>query len=252
MRPTRALLAAAAAAALVGGCGEVTTTGTAHPDDAPKPADNGVAALAPADILAKAKAAFPKVPSVHVVGAGASDGQQFGIDLKIKNNEGATGSLDLGVGGPDGTTTLKLELVLIGQTAYLKGDDEFWKTLTGGDQLVSKLHGKWVKTTTQNERLKELLSFGDLAELGKALLEPDGKLTKGAAKEIRGTTAIGLVEAGQDGGTLYIATEGEPLPLQINEGGKSTGSVDFQDYGKPVELTAPPANLIVDEQELGS
>jgi hypothetical protein len=42
------------------------------------------------------------------------------------------------------------------------------------------------------------------------------------------------------GGTLYVATTGEPFPLKL-EGSKSNeGSVTFDRWNEPVELKPPP------------
>lgn len=256
MRPIRVLATAAVAVAFVGGCGaSSTSSGSGSPDtgSAPKaPVDNGVAALTPTEILTKAQAALPKASSVHVTGTGEEQGQKFQLDLKIKNHEGATGFLTIPAGGPSGTASIRIDLVVLGQTAYLKGDKTFWQGVSGGDsQVAAKAAGKWVKTTTQNDKVKDLLTLSDLTQLSTTLLKPDGKLTKGQQKEINGTKVVGLVDNSADGGTLYIATQGEPLPVQIAEGGKGSGRVDFQEYGAPIELTAPPADQTVSEQEVG-
>ena len=257
MRSVRIAATAVLAIALVGGCSTSTTgTGTAgtggSPDEPTKSApDNGVAALKPTEILAKAQAALPKVSSVHISGAGTSDGQKVGLDVKIKGTEGAAGTLSLPIGSASTSTTIKLDFIVIGKDAYIKGDDAFWKALAPSSTLsAAALQGKWLKSSPQSERLKALLAFGDLTALSTELLKPDGTLTKGEAKEIRGTKSIGLVDKSTNGGTLYVATQGEPLPLQIVQG-KSGTTVDFTDYGKPVELTAPPADQLVTEQQVG-
>jgi hypothetical protein len=256
MRPIRLLATAAVAAALVSGCGSSSnTSGSGSPDTGngnPAPVDNGVAALAPTEILAKAQAALPKVSSVHVTGQGQEEGQQFQLDLKIKNHEGATGSLTIPAGGPSGSGSFKIDLIVLGQTAYIKGDKTFWTAIGGGDATIAnKVGGKWVKTTTQNNKVKDLLTLADLNELSSSLLKPEGTVTKGEQKKINGKKAIGLVDGSKDGGVLYIATEGDPVPVQIAEGGKGSGRVDFQDYGAPVELAAPPAGETVAEDQIG-
>ncbi len=159
MRSVRIAATAAVAIALVGGCGTSSTPGSATPgtDDAARSApDNGVAALAPTEILAKAQAALPKVSSVHVTGAGKSDGQTFGLDVKIKGTEGAAGSLSLPIGSEGSSTTVKVDFIVIGTDAYIKGDDEFWKAFAPSNpQPVSALKGKWLKSSTTSGRLKQ-------------------------------------------------------------------------------------------------
>lgn len=253
MRSVRIAAIAAVAIALVGGCSKSTSgSGTAGTGDAIKNApDNGVAALAPAEILAKVQAALPKVSSVHISGGGVSDGQKVALDVKIKGTQGSAGTLSIPIGSDSTSSTIKLDFIVIGKDAYIKGDDTFWKTLAPSSPLsAAQLQGKWLKGSPDSERLKPLLTFGDLTSLSTELLKPDGKLTKGAAKDIHGTKTIGLVDSGANGGTLYISTQGEPLPVQISQD-KGATTIDFTDYGKPVELTAPPADQLVTEQQVG-
>jgi hypothetical protein len=42
------------------------------------------------------------------------------------------------------------------------------------------------------------------------------------------------------GGSLYVATTGEPYPVEIAQGsGTSTGAVHFDDWNEPVDIVAP-------------
>jgi hypothetical protein len=50
----------------------------------------------------------------------------------------------------------------------------------------------------------------------------------------------------EDGGTVYVALTGEPLPLHIEGAeGSTEGAVDFLDWGKAVEVTAPAEGDVV-------
>jgi hypothetical protein len=42
------------------------------------------------------------------------------------------------------------------------------------------------------------------------------------------------------GGTLYVATTGQPYPLQILKAGHNGGHVRFSDFNRPVSLQPPP------------
>jgi hypothetical protein len=43
-----------------------------------------------------------------------------------------------------------------------------------------------------------------------------------------------------DGGTLYVATTGEPYPIEITQAsGNSTGTVHFDEWNETVDVKAP-------------
>lgn len=248
MRPLRYLVPLAVAATLVTGCGNGTSTtpGSGSLGGVnPVPVDNGVANLSADEILAKAKTALSKAKSVHVTGSNSAAGEEFQLDLRVKGSEGGAGTI---LTGED-----KIELIRIGQDVYFKATGALMNSLAGSAEAAKLLVGKYLKGSATDPKFKELASFADLSTMGTTFLDPDGKITKGERKTIRGIPAIGLVDPSADGGTLYIALQGEPLPLQITPSAtsKDKGSLDFLDYGKPVELTAPPAAQVVDIAKLG-
>jgi hypothetical protein len=254
VRPVRVIAAAGLAVALLSACSQ-TTTGSASPGDGGAgvaQADNGVAALAPKEILTKAQAALTKASSVHIVGSGRSEGQELALDLKIKGKVGAAGKLTLPVGGPGGSAgKLQVEIIIIGQTAYLKGDRALWAGVVGSSTAADKLAGKWLKTSVGNEKVKPLLDIANPAELAKELIKPEDNLAKGQQKQIRGIDTVGVIDKGSTGSTVYVATKGEPVPVQIVETGANSAVIDFQDYGKPVDVAPPPADKTVDGSTLG-
>jgi hypothetical protein len=261
VRPIHGIAAAGFAVALVSlsACGG-TTAGSASPaDSGPNTgrsgngagSDNGLAALPPKDILTKASAALAKASSVHIVGSGRSDGQELSLDLKIKGKEGATGKLTLPAGGPSGTGKISIEIIIIGDTAYLKGDQALWAGVGGSSQAAARLAGKWLKTSVTSGKVKPLLDIANPAEISKQLIKPDNSLAKGTQKTIRGVKTVGVVDKGQTGSTIYVSTQGEPVPVQIVETGADTAVIDFQDYGSEIQLAPPPANQTVDGATLG-
>lgn len=252
MRPTRVLLAVSAAALLAASCGD-DTSGTGAPAAAGSPsasvsasaAGGELASLDATEILTRAKAAFKKAESVRLTGGGASSGESFKVDMRY--------SADKAIGTVS-SSGQQIELRRIDKTVYLKADKAFW-TQTAGAAAAELLGGKYLKAPLTDQRVAQLASFTDKDAFVDEVLDDTGTITKGEPKDVRGTPAIGLVNKDTDGGgTLYVATSGEPLPLQLlpQAGGTDSGTLDFLDYGKAVTVEVPPAAQTIDVTKLGN
>jgi hypothetical protein len=246
VRPIRLLAAVPAAFVLLAaGCGEDTTAGRgslAPTSSGSSAAGQGVAALSADEILKKATAALQAAGSVRIKGEGGTGSERFAIDLRYA---GANSTGTLGVSGQT------IELRKLGQTVYLKGSREFW-TSNGGEAAAQLLTGKWLKTPLSDKRFSGLYQLTDLREAAKGILDPDGTITKGTEKTVNGVPCIGLVSSGKDGGTLWVATTGEPYPVRIepNPGSGEQGALDFTGYGESVTVEPPPADQVVDVSKL--
>jgi hypothetical protein len=248
VRPLRYLVPVAAAAMLAAGCASTSTTpGSAGPATAAlAPVENGVDKLAATEILAKAKAALAKAKSVHITGSSTGDGAELRLDLQLNGTAGGKGTIITG--------NNRIEVIRVGQTIYLKAEGEALTGLVGNAEAAKLLAGKYMKGSATDARLKDVASFTSLTEMATNFLDPTGKIAKGERKTIRGVPAIGLVDDSTDGGVMYIALQGEAYPLQLAPGPKTKeeGTLDFLDYGKPVQVTAPPAAQVVDLSKLGN
>jgi hypothetical protein len=247
VRPIRLLAAVPAAVLLaVAGCGDDTTGGSGSPAPASSASASasGVAALTADEILKKATAALQDADSVRIKGDGGRGTERFAIDLRYAADKSA------GTLGINGQT---IELRRLGQTVYLKGSREFWMG-NGGEGVAQLLTGKWLKTPLGEKRFSGLNELTDLGNAAEGILEPDGTITKGTEKTINGVPCVGLVSSGKDGGTLWVATTGEPHPVRIepSAGSGETGALDFSGYGDPVTVETPPADLVVDVSKLPS
>lgn len=243
MRFTRVLTALALAGALLAGCGTaqddkgIIGSGDGSPA-APSPTDNGVAALEPDAILAKATAALRAAKSFSLKGE-IKDEQKIEIDIKVAGDD-VQGTLAL-----DGAKT---ELLRVAGKAYMRPDTKFWAHVAGSGQgaAIAKLMGdRWVKLSAKNTDLEGFFAFANTDEL----LKPDGTVTKGSTKTINGVAAIGLVDNSKDGGTLWVATTGQPYPL-MTEGPAGQGSVTFADFGAGFDITAPDPKDVIDFDQL--
>jgi hypothetical protein len=224
------LVPIAIAAVLVTGCTTSAAPGSGSTPSASAQADNGIAGLSAEEILDKAKTALAGAGAVHMTGTTFSDGEKITIDYRLFG-ENFAGKIE--------GAELTLEVISIGKDVYFKAPVEFFAVFApqAPESALALLKDKYVKLDGSSSGFAGL---GDLADPDQ-VLTPEGTFTKGEQKTIAGTPAIGLVDAA--GNTIYIATVGEPLPVQV---AAKTGETVTFEYGTAVEVTAPDAAQVVD------
>src|SRR3954451_321826 len=104
-RMGRRLLVGTAIALALAGCGGSSSNG-----EAKKPADQ---------VVADAQKAALAGSSVHVTGTITDNGTPLKLDMTLVKDKGGKGTLS--------ENGLKFELVRVGDTAYIRGSDAFWK-----------------------------------------------------------------------------------------------------------------------------
>lgn len=235
MRVRLALLPIAAAAVLLAGC---ATTGTpAAVTTTTTPATNGVEALAPADIITKAKAALAAAKSFHVKGGVTDNGTKADIDVTFQGKNQA---------GTVSVSGVVVNIEILGSDLYLKAPDAFWQAILAAQpsaaSALGSVQGKWVKVSTTTA------GFSDFADFGRdGLLETNGDLTKGAVKTVNGAQTIPVVSA--DKSVIYVAIQGEPYPIQMADAA-GTSTLDFSQYNTAPDITAPAAADVFDLKAL--
>jgi hypothetical protein len=243
-------IAAAAATVLLAGCSQGTSghaststqpgPGTSAPK--PKPAGNGVAALPAAEIVTKAGQALRQAKTVRVSADLVNGTDKIKVDLRISGVKGATGTVSVG--------SAPFTILRIGATAYLKGDAATW-TKAGAGQAAQMLAGKWIKVPTNDKNFAEFVKFTQVATLADLFVAAGGTADK-ATTTLRGQAAVKLSDP--DGSALYVATQGRPYPLRVQQAATASdhGTVDFTDFDRPVTLTPPPADQVIDLSTLGT
>lgn len=224
---------------------------SAAPSKSPVPT-LAVDTLTGKEIEAKAKAAMTALTSLHVKGQIASKDGKISLDLAADKQGNCTGSV--GVGG-----TGKAEILHTGEKTWMKPDAEFWKaigTKEGGS-------AKEVAAATELFKGRYLLIPADDTESGASdfaamcgLIEAltsddsaDSKVEKGAAGTTNGFKTFSLTATDADGekSTLYVATEGKPYLVRMEQTeGSEPGEMNFSDFDKPLTVTAPPADEVID------
>ncbi|MFF9015868.1 hypothetical protein ACF09C_23250 [Streptomyces sp. NPDC014870] len=245
-RIRRAVLPLALCAGLAAGlsaCAEDPDEGT-----------NGVGKLAPDAIEQKAQTAADGAKAVRLAGTLVSKGGTFKLNMRLKD-DGASGSVT--------TKNSTFELLRIGDELYLKADAAFWTHGEGGSQgspapsasadaseadseAADTLDDKYVKVPQDDPSYKQLRGFTDMDLLLDGLIGLHGDVVKGDRDKIGGIRTV-KVKGGEDGegGTLDVALEGTPFPLQFARGG-GAGVVVLSEWDKDFPLEAPAPGETLD------
>jgi len=251
---TRTVLAATALSlALVAGCGTsgdddndagatTTTEGSGSSTTEASKGDNGVADLSADEILEKSRDALRSAGSVHVEGEVTEDDEGLGINLSI-SEKGSTGTLEI--------SGNSVQLVVTSETVYMKGDEDFYSSLgTGGPAAAKLLAGKWLSVDADSPQGQNFAQIGEFDAFVDDFLDP-GEVSKGETGSVGSTAAIALEDNDEDEpAQLWVATEGEPYPLQINPKSSDSEKITLSDFGEDVDVTPPPSDEVVSLEDL--
>ncbi|MGA5062672.1 hypothetical protein ACPB9E_02680 [Streptomyces exfoliatus] len=225
-------------------CAGLTVGLTACAAD-PDEGTNGVGRLSAPEIEGKARSAANTARAVRLAGSLVSKGDTFKLNMRLKQ-DGATGSVT--------TKNSTFELLRVGDALYLKADAGFWSHEAQGDgtptdadtEAADKLDDKYVKVPQGDPSYKQLRGFTDMDLLLAGLIGLHGDKVKGDRDQIGGIRTI-KVKGGQagDGGTLDVALEGTPYPLQFARGG-GAGIVVLSEWNKDFPLAAPSKEETLD------
>jgi hypothetical protein len=248
VRTLAVLAGAATATVLLAGCAAQTdapgasaqAVGTQTPA---KPVTTELTSLSAAQVAAKASAALTRAGTVHVRGNVVSAGERAVLDLRIKGTQGATGTIAV-----RGAT---LTMLRNGSNTYFKSNAAGWTKL-GAGAGATMLAGKWVKVASTDPDFAEIADFTRLDKLAAAFLDDDMTGVKVTRSTYAGKPAVQLSDSE---GSMLVAATGKPFPLRITQlAGKAStdaGTITFSDFGKPVSLTEPPADQVLDTTGLG-
>jgi hypothetical protein len=227
-RRTATVLAAVAAAPLLGGC-----LGLGGDPDA---GTNGVAKLPAATIEQKAGAAAQAAPAVRLTGTVVSNGQSYRLDMRLRTDGGV------------GEVTTKgdtFQLLRVGDDLYLKAGADFYGTGDDKDSqaAAAKLNGKYVKVPPGDPAYQQFSGFTDKKVLLSDLFVLDGTVDVGDHRKVGTTKTIELTGSG--GGSLDVSLVGTPYPLRYQRAGNA-GTLTLADWGEDFTLKAPAKSEVVD------
>ncbi|MEV8410285.1 hypothetical protein AB0R12_32240 [Streptomyces niveus] len=273
-------LTVAGAASCATGSADHVAAGTAEKEapaaakQATAPADP-FAGLTAARIAGEAVTATKGAPSLRLTAEGTDDGRRVKVDFSLDRSGTCTGGLR--------RDDSEAEFAVLKGVTYVKGDDEFWRSISSGandvnaandendandesgrndqnadtavaDELVQLLKGKWLKIPAgAGASARALGGACDLDAMLDGAHVADAKgATRGAAAEVEGRKAATLVKRETDGTrTTYVAAEGEPYLLKaVSEGGQAPGTVLLTDFGVPVKVAVPTGAETVDLRDV--
>jgi hypothetical protein len=221
IRPLTLSVSAVLAAGAISACGGSSGSSS-----------NGVASKSPDGIVTAATQAIQGVKSVHVSGSITSSGTPITLDLYLVAGKGARGTMS--------SRGLAFQLVSVGQSVYINGGANFWRSF-GGAAAAQKLAGKWLKTPATGS-FASVGSLTNVQTLFSKVLSGHGSLSKGDTSTLNGQKVVGVRDTSK-GGTLFVATTGTPYPVEIRKAGTEAGQVVFDQFNQPFSLSAPASSI---------
>jgi hypothetical protein len=194
------------------------------------PNSNGVASRTPLQILAAARAAVAGAATVHVAGSIVNAGKPISLDMELIAGKGGRGRVAL-----DGYS---VQLIEADKGAYLNGTSAFFKRVLGA--AAAPLGGRWLKAPAHRGNFSWIGSLTNLGGLTEAALDAHGPRLSSHTATLAGEPAVAVSDAGS-GGTLYVASTGNPYPLELLSA--NGGKLRFSHWNQPVTLT-PPAGAV--------
>jgi hypothetical protein len=209
--------------------------------------DNGVASKPASEILAASTAAAKSASSVRVSSTTKTGPATSTFKLVLGTSSGRAAYSLLGQ---------RFEVLRTGGALYLKGTRRFLERLGSklggaeGAAAAAKLSANtWIKVPAGSNSLAGLGELTSISAELPRILRP-APVVKGHETVVNGQKTITLKETTlRYTGTLYIATTGEPYPIQLLKHGRQTGKTTFTGWNDPINVSAPTNTVDVSTLE---
>lgn len=207
-----------AGAGLLGACGSST-------------GGNGISGDTASQAVVAMNAAVKQAISVHMSGSIESGGSTLTLDISVQLPGRLTGKVATSSQGSFTVETTD------DTTISLTPDASFWTVVTGGKD-VSSLTGKCLTVTGSDTEFadlpKELKQLIDISSLAQANNDATG-VSKAGQSIIDGVAVQEFIAT--DKSEVYIATSGQPLPIELVQPG--TGTLHLTQWNQTVSVTLP-------------
>ena len=228
--------------AILAGATACGTTGSSQPGQgvSTTPSADPLAGLTADQIAAKAVANLKAATSVHYAGSVTDSGGSYSVDLTagITNCAGTFGITGKG----------SFALLKIGQTLWIKPDDQFWTSEGANSTVLQLVAGKYVQTSPNDSNFNSVRMLCSPAQLADSFSNKIKHLVRGTTTTIAGQSALQLRDSGASG-SAYVTISASPELLRLDRGSK--GQLDFSGYNAPLTLNPPPASETIDGSKIG-
>ena len=197
---------------------------------------NGMAELSGPEVADRAATALEEAGSAAVSGEYAMGGETGEVDLQVQG-EDLAGTVSLG--------GLDVQLAAVGGQVYMQAPADFWTGSGLPEEFIGQLDGRWVLVPAEAAAGFQELTLQGLAD---ELRTPgDGEIQQEVTEDERDGEPV-VVVRNDNGGTLVVAGEDEPYPLEVTNS-EDEGTLTLSEFGEDQEITAPEDPL--DLAELG-
>jgi hypothetical protein len=212
-----------------------------------RPLDNGIGSLPPATAVAHAESALAKVNVFTLTGFLKKGTARIGYHIASSaRGKRIEVSLDANKAAGVGFTGT-MRLIRITNSYYIDGSSQVWKSIIGSSvspAVLAVLSNRWIEMPT-GEGSSAFQSFDQLAspgELAKTLLGAKNvtTLTMSRPTIYHHQSVVAITNAKAAGATLYIALNGQPLPVAaVATSSTLSEAFDFA-YPKSLAIVVPP------------
>ncbi|WP_377269508.1 hypothetical protein [Peterkaempfera sp. SMS 1(5)a] len=231
------------ASAPASGSASASSSLSASPSPSPSASSEqtpGIETLSAKQISDKAKAALLAAPSLTMDVVSTSGGDQVRGKVSLDRKGHCIARMTMGSQG-------SMVVLESGGQVWIKPDEVFLKGMAGAEG-AKLMAGKYLKGAS----VKDMASLCDLDEFAKGITQGGSSKAAKAGVATVGGQRTAVIKVSEDGGmtTIYVAAEGTPYPVKMVHTGSDSGTVLFSGFGEPVNVTVPPASLVIDSSKL--
>lgn len=199
---------------------------------------NGVANKSANQIVTAATSAINGAKSFTYGGTTRSNGVSTGLKASLNSAGDGQGTLT--------SSGQAVKLIKIGDALYVSSTAAFW-TKNLGPSAGRTLGTKWVAASSTNSDYAGIANLFEASEITGQFLATSGTIwAKGKTTTINGQPVVAVVgTSGSTVNTIYVATTGKAYVIKITSPGGNGGTLNFTNYNKPVNPTAPPNPISV-------